>query len=134
MLRIGHHIIEFVPPDLFRFTVVGDVSTAEGLEIMAYVERHGASLPYVLVLSDVSRAGDVPASVRKHWAERAANVHICGSAMLGASFRTRLFVTMFEGIIRLFTTQDNPRHFVDTEAQALAWIEARRRALASPRR
>lgn len=133
MLQIGLHTIDFVPPDLIRLTVIGDISTAESMDILAYVKRHTAFRPYLLILCDVSRAGDVPPSVRKHWVTEATKLPICGSAMLGASFQIRVLVRMFESVARLFNAQGNPRCFAKTEEEALAWIEERRRTLATPR-
>lgn len=137
MLRVGEHTIEFVPTDLFRVAVIGDVSTTEGLELMSYVERYGSSLPHVLILNELSRAGHIPASVRKHWAESAKKVKIRGSAMLGASFPIQVLARMFQSVVQLFADplpveQSNPMHFFKTEAEALAWLEERRRSLISP--
>lgn len=130
---IGNHKVEFVPSDLFPFTPIGDVSTEEGSEIMAHLERHSAPLMCVWILFDLTQARAVPASVRKSWADRAMKPGIIGGAMFGASLRTRVLVRMFEGITELFTTQRKPilHTSAKTKEEELAWLESRRHSVTS---
>ena len=94
------------------------------------------------VTTATSKATPVPASaVRPGWpakidprvlAVRTGPVPYRGIAIFGGSFQVRLLSKLLVGAVNLFSRprRDNPVHFCDTEVEARAWIEQRRRVLA----
>jgi hypothetical protein len=129
----GKHSLRFEEPDLVVFTFVGDITAAEVRESLEDLKGFAAGRPYVLELADMTRAGTMPAEVRKQAAETLKGMPFRGVALFGASFQLRVFANLFINAVNLFTRQDNPGAFFKTEIEARAWLDERRRLVAAER-
>jgi hypothetical protein len=84
--------------------------------------------PIVLQLVDLSRVGAVTADARKA-ASAPPDVNVVGTAMFGASFHVRMLsklATTASAVLLKAKPTDMPVRFFDAEAEAVAWIQARR--------
>ena len=77
--------INFELPDLVRATVWGDVSAQEADEMVAFLDKHVAGLPYVLWMADVRGMRWLPGNVRRIAAEKAKKLPFHGYVLIGAN-------------------------------------------------
>ncbi|MGK3986111.1 STAS/SEC14 domain-containing protein [Sorangium sp. So ce136] len=121
-------------PDGFLFTVTeGDISEDTARAIAAACRRLMESGREVLVLSDASRTGTILPSARKAMAEGLRGVHFDAIAVFGGSFPLRVVSTLAAKTVQILTGQSYPVEFFATEAEARAWLLARRDALRAGR-
>ncbi|XXT16920.1 STAS/SEC14 domain-containing protein [Sorangium sp. So ce429] len=122
-------------PDGFLFTVtVGDISEDTGRAIAVACRRLMDSGREVLVLSDAHRTGTITPSARKAMADGLRGVRFDAIAVFGASFPLRVVSTLAAKTVQILTGQSYPVEFFATEADARAWLLARRDALRARRR
>jgi hypothetical protein len=127
--RIGRHTVSFEPPRLICFVLCGDISVQEIVDIAAFVQEKTGHLPFVLGLGDLSELGDIPSEARKMGASLIAQTRYGALAFFGASFKALIVAKLVLGALRLFTRDQVPKAFFDTEAQARAWLEERAREI-----
>lgn len=128
-MRIGNHEVIFEEPDVLLFRVSGDVTEREAIQFCDELVSLTRAARRVFFLVDVTRGGTIDSSARRRLAEGMRPVPNRGSVFVGADFRTRVLLQMVIHAIRLLTGRSNPAGFVETEAEARAWVDARRRQL-----
>lgn len=129
----GKHQCRVEPPDVYFSRLNGDVSADDmrtQLEMLGQLaERTGKG---VFWLCDVHNMGTLSQAARRLAAE-ASKTHLrtalCGSAIFGASFTTRVMVTLLARAIRVLNpSKTRPIAFVETESQARAFLTEQRNA------
>lgn len=128
----GAHLQRFEPPDLYivriRGNVLGEDMRAQVEALQALAEHTGGG---VFWIADVSEMGSLtPQARRMAAAEEFAGVRtlLRGSAVVGASFTTRVVATLLIRAVRaLEPRRIRPVAFVETEAEARAFLEPYRR-------
>lgn len=131
-LILGRHEAHFEEPDLLVIVTRGPLSAVEMNLLSDYIIDLAAPMEHLLVLADIRELGEIPPDSRRVLAVRTGPVPYRGIAIFGGSFQVRLLSKLLVGAVNLFSRprRDNPVHFCDTEAEARAWIEQRRRVLA----
>jgi hypothetical protein len=132
-LRIGVHEITWEPPHIFVVRLVGDVSGEETNQVFDVFERWAAGGPRAFWLVDLDRVGEMPSEARKAGGERTARSAAADIVCVGGSFEQRLVMKLAVTAAQLLAGWRNsaPPTFKATEAEARAWIEERRAALAA---
>ena len=129
---MGPSIVRFEAPDIVHIKAIGDLSLEAMDQLLAEITRLTAGRGAYFVLSDISLIGKISPEARKRVSERVDTLQIRGGVAFGASFPQRVIVTLLARVLSLFgNLGERPLVIVETEAQARAWIDARRRELAS---
>lgn len=127
-VRAGEHRIRLESPDLVFVTMVGDVTTEEAIILGGEWERFAEPLPWTLVLADLRRMGAHSPGARKLSINPKFKGR--GTATLGATFAQRTMATLLsKAFLLLYPKTDVPNVFVETEAEARAWLAERRKVL-----
>jgi len=132
---IGRHTTFFEPPDILFMRLSGPVSEEEAKEIdrrhLAWVAGH----PRVFFLLDLSELESIDPEGRKDASRTVRELPLAGVAIYGAPMKARVLAKLVFTAMNLFKSNAADRfpiEFVKSEAEARAWIEARRRALGLP--
>jgi hypothetical protein len=126
-ITIGESAVRFEPPDILYFKIVASPAEDDAIKIMAAAARLAEGKDYLLVINDITRAGDFPAEARKIVAARLALLPVRATALFGASFQLRVLVTLAFKIRDFIRGEPaNPTRFCATEAEARAWIDEQR--------
>ncbi|MDI1478858.1 STAS/SEC14 domain-containing protein [Polyangium sp. y55x31] len=128
----GTHLHRFEPPDLYivriRGNVLGEDMLAQVEALQALAELTGRGVFWV---ADVSEMGSLtPQARRVAAADEFAGLRAIhrGSAVIGASFTTRVMATLLIRAVRVLEPhRSRPVAFVETEAEARAFLEPYRR-------
>lgn len=126
---IGKHLIEFEEPDILFMRLSGPVSEQEGSEINRAHREFGVGRDHVYFLVDLKDLEGIHPSVRKESGEVLRELPLRGAAIYQASFKARVIAKLIITAMNLFRHDEDkaPIEFFDTEAEARAWIEMRRR-------
>ncbi|EYF06072.1 hypothetical protein [Chondromyces apiculatus] len=128
-IEVGAHTVRAEPPDLFVVVFRGDLRPEEVQEIVRHERQVAMEAGYVFILADVTGLGDVPVAARKAISE-GKDLPSRGTAICGATFRTRLLATMVMTVQRLLNDKkDNPMVFCKSLDEGREWLAARRAAL-----
>ncbi|AKT37958.1 STAS/SEC14 domain-containing protein [Chondromyces crocatus] len=125
----GKHHLRYTAPALIEFTVRGPISEQDAVGITGFITEHTRTQPDVLVLVDVTEMGSMSPGARKLAAVSAEQVAYRVLAFHGASFQTRLLVTLTIGAMRLLSDSNHEVRFFKSPTEARTWIEARHHAL-----
>lgn len=128
----GTHLHRFEPPDLYivrmQGTVLGDDMRSQIEALQALAERTGGGIFW---MADVTAMGALTpearrvAAAKEHEEVRAV---LRGSAVVGASFTTRVMASLLLRAVRaLRPDTGRPVAFVETEAEARAFLDPHRR-------
>ncbi|MDC0746639.1 STAS/SEC14 domain-containing protein [Polyangium mundeleinium] len=128
----GTHLHRFESPDLYivriRGNVLDDDMRTQIAALRALAERTGGGIFWI---ADVTEMGSLtPQARRAAAANEFADVRnvLRGSAVVGASFTTRVVATLLIRAVRsLEPHKIRPVAFVETEAEARAFLEEYRR-------
>lgn len=129
----GASQVTFEPPDIASIVWVGNVDEAEMVRIVDASWALAGEPPDLFLLAHVSRMGSVTAQARLAAAEGVRRTNVRGCAILGASFATRVLITLTDKITSLIGPHDAPMRHFETEADARAWIAQRRAEVAAQR-
>ena len=128
----GPSVFRFEPPDIVYVETVGDVTEAEMGALLREMGRLTAGREYFFLLDDISRVGKISPEARKRASDEVDALPLRGIAVFNATFSQRVIATLLARLLTLFGKfGDRPVVIVETEAQARAWVEARRRELAA---
>lgn len=130
---IGKHVTAFEEPDIIFMHLSGPVSAEEGAEINRLHRELGMGRDHVFFLVDLKELDGIHPSVRKESGETLKELPLRGAAIYQASFKARVVAKLIITAMNLFRSEDDkaPIEFFDTEAEARAWIEMRRREVGS---
>jgi hypothetical protein len=123
----AHLTIWLEPPDLVRICSRGEVGEDDVVKTMGYFRELVKTMPYVLMLVDMSQQKHITSQARKAAAGSVAGIPYRGTALYGAPFATRIAAQMTMTVVNAVVRNENPTQFFEGEAEARAWIEARRR-------
>ncbi len=129
----GKHQHRYELPDIYVCRMNGDVS---GPDMLAQLDAlrwiHQRTKRGIYWICDVRAMGTLSPEARKAAAAASSTdlrTVLCGSAVFGAAFGTRVMVTLLARATRLLNpSRARPIAFVETEAQAWAFINELRRA------
>lgn len=129
--NIGNQITYFEPPDIFILKLHGGVTWEEGSEINRRHREWGKTLDRVFLLIDLSELDRIDPEVRKDATSTLAEIPLRGMVGYGAPIKAKVIAKLIFTALNLFSNKADriPLHFTDTEAEARAWIEERRREL-----
>jgi len=129
--NIGNQITYFEPPDIFMLKLRGGVTWEEGSEINRRHREWGKTLDRVFYLIDLAELDRIDAEVRKDATSTLAEMPLRGMVGYSAPIKARVIAKLIFTALNLFSNKADriPLHFTDTEAEARAWIEERRREL-----
>jgi hypothetical protein len=121
-------------PDVLIGHYVGHVTGEDVRRLTAHRRLHTEGRPYVFLMIDVHRMVHFTPEARRVASETSGtpddNVPIHGIAIVGASFHFRVLGNMlFRGIQLLRRRDAFTLRFLNTQDEARAWFEERRREL-----
>jgi hypothetical protein len=132
---MGQVLVHEEPHDIFVARYVGDVSGADVVRLTEELQRRMAGKPHAFLLSDFHHLGRVSADARSAGVDMLRDLHLRGTAIIGASVHIRVISKLvFKATELLNKSVERPMRFFDTEAEALAWLTERSRELAPPSR
>jgi hypothetical protein len=117
----------YEPPDLAVLSLVGVITEQEAHTVNAEIARLAEGTAGIFVLADVTQLGSMPADVRKVAADTSPSSSLAGIAILGASFHSRILLTLLMKAIAVFRGYSAPLRYFDAEAEARVWIAAERK-------
>jgi hypothetical protein len=130
--EVGRHATYFEPPDIIFMRLAGPVSEQEAMDINVYHRLWGQEHPRVFYLLDLSRLESIDPEGRKEASRTVRMLPLAGVAAFGAPIKARVLAKLVFTAMNLFkskTADRFPIEFVDTEAEARAWIDKRRSEL-----
>lgn len=121
----GRSSVHMEPPDIFVWTLFGDVDVDQMRELADLQERLSKGMP-IFVLLDVTNLASVSADARKEGV-RKRDVNVLGTAYVGASVHIRVIATLVDKAASvLYRKKVAPARFFSSKAEALAWFAERR--------
>jgi hypothetical protein len=109
--------------------MVGDSEEEHVIGIFSELDELASGVDTIFVLVDISRLGQVTPAARTATTKRKKTTKIGGAAFIGASFQLRVVVTLVVKAASLLRKASQiPLAFFESEAEARAWIEERRRS------
>lgn len=131
---IGKQQTAFVEPDIIYMKMSGDVTSEEGLAVNDKHREYVVGRERIFYLIDFSELESVPASVRKAASETIKEFPLHGITIFGAPLKARVLAKLILTAMKLFKGDEAgpPVIFLDTEEQALAWIDKRRAEILKP--
>jgi hypothetical protein len=129
--NIGKQTTVFEPPDIFFLKIRNHVNWEEGSEINRTHREWGKNLDRVFLLIDLSELDRIDPEVRKDATATMATIPLRGMVGFAAPIKAKVIAKLIFTALNLFSNKADkvPLHFTDTEAEARAWIEERRREL-----
>jgi hypothetical protein len=129
--NIGKQTTVFEPPDIIFLKLRGHCTWEEGAEINRRHREWGKPLDRVFFLIDLSELDRIDPEVRKDATTTMAQLPLRGMVGYSAPIKAKVIAKLIFTALNLFSNKADkiPLHFTDTEAQARAWIEERRREL-----
>jgi hypothetical protein len=123
---VGPHRLEFERPDIVHIRYDGYVNLEQFKAfdeiIMSFPEP-----PLLYLLRDARRGGMTLPETRAQMVKAAHVARWRAVATYGASFQARTIVTLTNKAIRILKEDGPTLAFLDTEAEARAWIEEHRK-------
>lgn len=131
--KIGKSSTSMELPDIVHLKLVGEISLEECREINQAHIDYAKELPYFFYMIDLSDLDNIPAAVRKEASETVKLLPLRGTVIYQAPLRARVIAKLLLTAANLFRggAGQNPTDSVNTEEEARAWIERRRRKIAS---
>ncbi|HEX2643350.1 MAG TPA: hypothetical protein VHU81_10180 [Thermoanaerobaculia bacterium] len=131
--RVGQHITYFEDPDIIYMKLIGEVTAAEGVDLNRLHRDFGRGRSHVFLLFDLSELEKIDAGVRKEAGATLKMIPMRGAAIFGAPMKARVLAKLILTAMNLFKGEDEkaPVQFVDSEADARAFIDKRRREVAA---
>lgn len=127
---MGSHIFRWEPPDLGYLSYFGDLDGQAAAELTEKTTQITRNQPYVFLLVNLSHIGSVSREARRNSATGSNGIAFRGTAIVGASTPIRILATLVARASDLLSHNvQNPTRFFETEAEARAWIDKRRRAI-----
>jgi hypothetical protein len=129
--NIGNQTTFFEPPDIIFLKLRGTCTWEEGSEINRRHREWGKTVERVFFLIDLAELDRIDPEVRKDATTTLAAVPLRGMVGYSAPIKARVIAKLIFTALNLFSNKADrvPLHFSDTEAEARAWIEERRREL-----
>ncbi len=129
--KVGQHVTYFEEPDIIFMKLVGAVVESEGGELNRLHRDFGRGRSHVFLLFDLSDLEKIDPGVRKEAGATLKMIPMQGAAIFGAPMKARVVAKLILTAMNLFKseTDKTPILFLDTEAEARAFIARRRREI-----
>jgi hypothetical protein len=129
-IHAGNHRVYFEQPDVFFIVANGDISVSDVLRIHEAIAAFEEDKEYIFVLMDASRLGAMEPGARKVGTRPEASRRMRGLVVFSASFTQRIVIMLIAKAFALLKKDDRLAiGSFETEAEARAWIDERRRAI-----
>jgi hypothetical protein len=127
-LVFGKHITYFEEPDIIFMKLSGDVSDAEGLELLRRQKAFAEGLKMVFFLMDGREMAGISPGARRAVAETLKEIPLYGMANFQSPMKARVVAKLVITAINLFRkdASTNPVEFFSSEQEARDWIISRR--------
>lgn len=122
---LGTHTIQ-IEDDIVFLIQSGDYTPDDALKTHAEIEGVLYKVGRVFIMVDQRNAGVTHPDTRKTIAAWNKRHKATGAVIFGGSLASRAAATLVLGAVRLFRPDTLPTVFVETEAEARAWISAQR--------
>lgn len=124
----GKHVTYFEEPDIIFMKLSGDVSDAEGLELLRRQRAFAEGRKMLFFLMDGKEMAGISPGARKAVAETLKEIPLFGMANFESPMKARVMAKLVITAINLFRkdASTNPVEFFPSEAEARAWIASRR--------
>jgi hypothetical protein len=115
-------------PDIIFMGLRGDVSDAEGLELLRRQKGFAEGRKMLFFLMDGREMAGISPAARKAVAETLKEIPLFGMANFQAPMKARVVAKLVITAINLFRkdASTNPVEFFPSEAEAREWIASRR--------
>jgi hypothetical protein len=129
--KIGNQVTYFEPPDIIVLELHGACSWEEGSEINRRHREWGKTVERVFFLINLAELDRIDPEVRKEATSTLAQIPLRGMVGYSAPIKAKVIAKLIFTALNLFSNKADriPLHFTDTEAEARAWIDERRREL-----
>jgi hypothetical protein len=127
-LIFGKHVTYFEEPDIIFMRLSGDVTDAEGLELLRRQKSFAEGRKMLFFLMDSREMAGISPGARKAVAETLKSIPLFGMANFEAPLKARVVAKLVITAINLFRkdASTNPVEFFPNEAEAREWIANRR--------
>ena len=127
-LVFGKHITYFEEPDIIFMKLAGDVSDAEGLELLRRQKAFAEGRKMLFFLMDGREMAGISPVARRAVAETLKEIPLYGMANFQSSMKARVVAKLVITAINLFRkdASTNPVEFFSSEQEAREWIDSRR--------
>jgi hypothetical protein len=127
--QIGDHLFRVYEPDVFFMRLRGDIGALDVIQMLTECDRIAADRPPLFWVNDAAELGDIPVEARTIASKAHTDASVAAYIIFGAKFNQRLAATLLVKSAAFFRRPggDVPVVFLDTEADARAWIAAHRR-------
>lgn len=124
----GKHITYFEEPDIIFMKLSGDVSDAEGLELLRRQKAFAEGRKMLFFLMDGREMAGISPVARRAVAETLKEIPLYGMANFQSSMKARVVAKLVITAINLFRkdASTNPVEFFSSEQEAREWIDSRR--------
>lgn len=127
-LVFGKHITYFEEPDIIFMKLAGDVSDAEGLELLRRQKAFAEGRKMLFFLMDGREMAGISPGARRAVAETLKEIPLYGMANFQSPMKARVVAKLVITAINLFRkdASTNPVEFFSSEQEAREWIDSRR--------
>jgi hypothetical protein len=127
-LVFGKHITYFEEPDIIFMKLVGDVSDAEGLELLRRQRIFAEGRKMLFFLMAGKEMAGISPGARKAVAQTLKEIPLFGMANFESPLKARVVAKLVITAINLFRKDaaTNPVEFFPSEQEAREWITNRR--------
>jgi hypothetical protein len=124
----GKHVTYFEEPDIIFMGLRGDVSDAEGLELLRRQKAFAEGRKMLFFLMDGREMAGISPGARKAVAQTLKEIPLYGMANFQSPIKARVVAKLVITAINLFRkdASTNPVEFFPSEAEAREWIASRR--------
>jgi len=131
--RPGAQMTALELPDIVHLKLSGEVLLDECKEINRAHAEFAEEVPYFFYMIDLSDLSNIPAAVRREASETVKTLPLRGTIIYNSSLRARVLGKLLLTAANMFRSgpNSNPVDFVDTEADARAWVDQRRKQIAA---
>lgn len=130
ILSFGAHRLWLDPPDAIFMDLHGDVTEANIKDFLVLVDQLGGGVGPVILIQDLTKVGTFTSAARKAIADDPRSEQICSVICVGASFQTRVIITMIEKAGKLLNRKLAATCFASDEADARRILALERASLA----
>ena len=120
-------------PDIVHMKLQGKVTLEECRMLNEAHLSYGKEVPYFFYLIDLTELDDLPPAVRKEASETVKVLPLRGTVVYGAPLKAKILAKLLMTAVNLFKggKNQNQVEFTETESEARAWLDRRRRELAA---
>jgi hypothetical protein len=125
--------VTFEPPDVVHIRLVGSLDEAKAVRLTRTMASFSASAPSgILAVVNVRGAGSIPPDARRAAVKASKDAAIRAVAIVGATFTTRVVLTLIQKGAQVMLGRSHPMRFFDDESEARKWLEERRAPAEDP--